>query len=340
MKKNIIKTFFATAMVATTILTTGISAQAAEVTEAQTQTTKAEVKLTEASKAALKTVFDAKYYAEQNPDVVAVLGDSEAALFNHYITNGLAEGRDASATFNASFYALANNDLVAIYGTDINGYIAHYVNCGIKEGRIASINSLSTETVEGVKVAQTVGASMADSLKTLGSESTFATNYLMYAEPQFTGGLSAHPIEGIGADLYSQQTGYNWQAVRQGLANFLQGSGLEAYAYRLDIVNTLYNGGSYGFNTMDADGNQWVTYYSADASGNMVAGQTVSMASIEAANIANQRAYEANGNRTIQEIMDAGDTPNFQVTPVDTSSCSNGNEYLTVDDVDWGWDEE
>jgi hypothetical protein len=39
------------------------------------------------------SVFDADYYAENNPDVVSVLGTDENALYQHYVTYGQAEGR-------------------------------------------------------------------------------------------------------------------------------------------------------------------------------------------------------------------------------------------------------
>lgn len=39
------------------------------------------------------TVFDAKYYAKNNPDVVAVLGRDENVLFSHYSLFGKNEGR-------------------------------------------------------------------------------------------------------------------------------------------------------------------------------------------------------------------------------------------------------
>lgn len=39
------------------------------------------------------TVFDAEYYALNNPDVVEALGTSEDALYQHYVTYGKAEGR-------------------------------------------------------------------------------------------------------------------------------------------------------------------------------------------------------------------------------------------------------
>ena len=38
-------------------------------------------------------VFDAEYYAQQNPDVVAALGTDPALLYQHYLLCGQAEGR-------------------------------------------------------------------------------------------------------------------------------------------------------------------------------------------------------------------------------------------------------
>ncbi len=39
------------------------------------------------------TVFDAEYYAANNPDVVAVFGTDATALYSHYINCGINEGR-------------------------------------------------------------------------------------------------------------------------------------------------------------------------------------------------------------------------------------------------------
>lgn len=50
------------------------------------------------SNAAPKTMpdggtFDAEYYAQNNPDVVAALGSNESVLYQHYLNYGKAEGR-------------------------------------------------------------------------------------------------------------------------------------------------------------------------------------------------------------------------------------------------------
>lgn len=46
------------------------------------------------------TVFDADYYAKNNPDVVAVYGTDESALYQHYIDYGKKEGRLTYASTN------------------------------------------------------------------------------------------------------------------------------------------------------------------------------------------------------------------------------------------------
>lgn len=43
------------------------------------------------------TIFDAEFYAQTYPDVVAVFGTDEKALYNHYIQYGKAEGRKPTA---------------------------------------------------------------------------------------------------------------------------------------------------------------------------------------------------------------------------------------------------
>ena len=135
MRKNFIKTLFAMSLVVATVGTTGLTAKAAETTaETATGTTTVQA----LKRDVIAKVFDAKYYAEAYPDVVAVLGNDEEVLLTHYINNGIKEGRDASATFNVSIYALANADLTEVYGDDLEAYIEHYVTFGVKENRIAS----------------------------------------------------------------------------------------------------------------------------------------------------------------------------------------------------------
>ena len=82
-------------------------------------------------------VFDAAYYAEKYADLKAAFGNDEAALFNHFITCGMAEGRQGNAEFNVQVYKDRYPDLQAVYGDDLVSYYMHYIICGKAEGRTA-----------------------------------------------------------------------------------------------------------------------------------------------------------------------------------------------------------
>lgn len=86
---------------------------------------------------AASKVFDGDYYAALYPDVAANSNGSQLWLLNHYITYGIYENRNASASFNATDYMLKNPDLQALYGDNMPAYVYHYVHAGQAEGRDA-----------------------------------------------------------------------------------------------------------------------------------------------------------------------------------------------------------
>ena len=119
--------------------------------------------------------FDPEYYAEHNPDVVAAVGTDTAALYNHYKTCGIKEGRlpydgavtvspkvgnvssalaqarydvfcmdvikvftnDPAVFFDANYYLANYPDLATTVGTDYKSLFNHYINIGRFEGRTA-----------------------------------------------------------------------------------------------------------------------------------------------------------------------------------------------------------
>ena len=83
--------------------------------------------------AVLKSVFSAKYYADCNPDVKAIYGYDEEALFKHFKDHGLEEGRVVSPILDVKAYREGNPDLNELFGDDWLGYINHFVKLGIKE---------------------------------------------------------------------------------------------------------------------------------------------------------------------------------------------------------------
>ena len=84
--------------------------------------------------------FDADWYADHNPDVAAVCGGNEEALYNHYVSYGIYEGRSGSADFNVAAYMVANPDLVAAFGDDPVAFLNHYETIGHTENRITTGN--------------------------------------------------------------------------------------------------------------------------------------------------------------------------------------------------------
>ena len=83
-------------------------------------------------------VFDAEYYAEANPDVVAVLGSEKEILYQHYMLAGKSEGRLPGVAFDAAYYAANNPDVAAVLGTGEDVLYQHYRLCGKAEGRLPS----------------------------------------------------------------------------------------------------------------------------------------------------------------------------------------------------------
>lgn len=86
-------------------------------------------------------VLDINYYITNNSDVAAKYKRSGRynyiGIFNHFINNGMKEGRKSSATFNVKVYKANYKDLQNKYGNDLKSYYIHYIKYGYKEGRKA-----------------------------------------------------------------------------------------------------------------------------------------------------------------------------------------------------------
>lgn len=82
-------------------------------------------------------VFNAQYYADQRPDVVAIYGNSERGLLYHFVRWGMNEGTRASAEFDPHIYRLNYMDLNQAFGDDWEQYYLHYINNGVSEHRQA-----------------------------------------------------------------------------------------------------------------------------------------------------------------------------------------------------------
>lgn len=110
----------------------------------------------------LYSMFDAKYYAEQNPDVVKVVGRGKSKLFEHFCTYGLYELRQPDKDFNVVAYAFAYDDLSEAFGPDVLLYYKHYYEFGKKEQRILTTMEALAATGVNVELLKKMQSTVAD----------------------------------------------------------------------------------------------------------------------------------------------------------------------------------
>lgn len=131
------------------------------------------------------TVFDANYYAQRYPDVVAAVGNSQAALLKHYMECGINEGRNCSATFNATVYKNRYSDLAAAYGNNMIKYVIHYATHGKSEGRSGKPDNNINPVTKDTSI---------DDYQFLGS---YTTKYNAKEARAINVGLAASHINGV-----------------------------------------------------------------------------------------------------------------------------------------------
>lgn len=86
-----------------------------------------------------RAVFNAEYYAAKYVDLKNTFGTDEGALFNHFTTIGVKEGRGSSPAFEVGYYLNTNPDVKAAVGDgNYEGAYNHFMTSGYKEGRSLS----------------------------------------------------------------------------------------------------------------------------------------------------------------------------------------------------------
>lgn len=167
---------------------------------------------------AYRAVFDADYYSRTYPDLAAAFGTDENALFNHFVSYGIQEGRSCSAEFNPQAYRQRYADLQAAFGSNMAAYCRHYTNYGKAEGRDAAADGT-------VAVADTTAAA---------------------SQAQ----TAQQPAAGTSAGTASQQTGSPLQQIGSYTtyyeANVPRASNVELAARRINGV-VVQPGGSFSF---------------------------------------------------------------------------------------------
>lgn len=84
---------------------------------------------------AYRSVFDASYYYNTYPDLAQAIGMNKDALFSHFVTFGIKEGRNCSEEFNPQAYRERYEDLQSAFGNNMAAYCRHYIQFGKAEGR-------------------------------------------------------------------------------------------------------------------------------------------------------------------------------------------------------------
>lgn len=88
-----------------------------------------------------KQLFNFDLYLSKNPDVYNAFGKNYDSVINHWLNNGISEGREGSSVFDARYYLNKYADLKAAFGQNYKAAYNHYKTHGIKEKRIAHPNS-------------------------------------------------------------------------------------------------------------------------------------------------------------------------------------------------------
>lgn len=82
-------------------------------------------------------VFNPTYYANKYADLEEAFGHDDSALWCHFTTFGMNEGRQASEEFNVQIYRERYSDLQNAFGDNLPLYYWHYCTFGKNEGRSA-----------------------------------------------------------------------------------------------------------------------------------------------------------------------------------------------------------
>ncbi len=82
----------------------------------------------------LKNTFDAVFYAASNPEVAAQCSNDPEALYQHYISTGLANGLAGNPYFNLALYRNAHSELNTVYGNNWDSWLKDFYNAGIYGG--------------------------------------------------------------------------------------------------------------------------------------------------------------------------------------------------------------
>ena len=123
--------------------------------------------ITESDRNILRSLFNAEEYAKMYPDVAEACKGSldlltfEQKLFEHFIHNGIWEGRQPSESFSVAAYASAYSDLRESFGSHIVEYYKHYYSTTVIGNENRTITTVQKAQDAGIKVTDFSGNTVA-----------------------------------------------------------------------------------------------------------------------------------------------------------------------------------
>ncbi len=195
-----------------------------------------------------KFTFDAEYYAQNNPDVVAALGSSEEAVLQHYVQYGRAEGR-AAYDGDTGAKATSTTTTTATKSTESQPKYMEFV---VKSGNV-------TEHIDYVYDAN--GNKTSESSYRLTSGGTGGLDYTCTTTYSYNenGDVSKETVTGPNGESWHNYS-YSYKYDDQGRISVCYADGeVRSYVYdsngRLSKISSVYNGLPYGECTYTYDKN-------------------------------------------------------------------------------------
>lgn len=98
-------------------------------------------------------VYNFEFYINKYDDLKKAFGSDKYAAFDHFLTHGMKEGRQAKANFIVGVYKDNYIDLRNAFGNDLPKYYRHYIKYGIGEKRVANYHVIPISKYNGYDYA-------------------------------------------------------------------------------------------------------------------------------------------------------------------------------------------
>lgn len=188
-------------------------------------------------------VFNATFYAANNPDLGAAGLKTEDQLFNHFVNSGMSEGRQGSEEFNVQAYRARYADLNAVYGNDLKAYYLHYIRSGKAEGRNGRADG-KTPAVTPAPAPQTP-VTTTPSLTGRYYQTKDCVNYKPYVYIDFKGYElgKIYYQESIAGVTGSIKTAYYQKTITDGIQVYYDATNYQIFYYSKPLMLVTYSTG-------------------------------------------------------------------------------------------------